>query len=329
MEHDLASLALNPSRHSFGIIAQRCRVLLRILLLFIFVASATSVPPCAKKYCVRLSSRKIIKEENSLSFGGVPLGRKERLLQSSILAPMKAEELLTYDGISNNKSDLFQFIRKMPKGGDLHIHDISMVNIRWVISELTYLPNLYYCDTKGGKFVRYRYSDNAPEREDFCDDSWISVKERREEIGPEDFDKMLYDKMTMDNKYQGAQAAWNKFSGSIDCVGDLMYSESGFRPYFKQALTEAYEDNVLYVEVRTLMSPIVSNSGERFSREETLRRFIEVTNEFKEENPGFIGAKFIFLSVRQVWNNINQAHFPDLYAFSFIQARKDCQSLSV
>lgn len=88
----------------------------RILLLCSFVASATSVSPCAKKSCVRISSRKVLKEEDSLSFGGVELSRRERLLQSSILAPIKAEELLTYDGVSNNQSDLFRFIRKMPKG---------------------------------------------------------------------------------------------------------------------------------------------------------------------------------------------------------------------
>lgn len=65
-----------------------------------------------------------------------------------------------------------------------------MVNIHWVVSELTYLPDLYYCDTLSGKFVRYRYSDNVPNREDFCDSSWISVSEKRKEMGAKNFDKM-------------------------------------------------------------------------------------------------------------------------------------------
>ena len=64
--------------------------------------------------------------------------------------------------------------------------------------------------------------------------------------------------MTMENKKRlgGAKAAWDKFINSIYGVADLMYSEPGFGPYFKQALTELYEDNVLYVEVRTLLPPV-------------------------------------------------------------------------
>lgn len=62
----------------------------------------------------------------------------------------------------------------------------------------------------------------------------------------------------MDNKQLSAQEAWDDFIESIMCVADLMYSETGFRSYFKQALTELYEDNVLYVEVRTTMNPVSS-----------------------------------------------------------------------
>lgn len=262
------------------------------------------MPVCTDESCVFQTSRGILQEENSMSVGdGVKLNEVERLIDSNILAPLKASELMTYDDFLSydelpEKSEVFRFIRRMPKGGNLHFHDISMVSIHWVISELTYLPDLYYCDTLGGKFVRYRYSDNVPNREDFCDGSWISVSEKRKEMGAKNFDKMLYDKMTTENKQQGAKVAWDKFLGSIICVTDLMYSEVGFRSYFKQALTELYEDNVLYVEVRAQMFPILRNNGESFPREETLRWFIEVTNDFKEANPGFIGAKFILISTR-------------------------------
>lgn len=299
MEQTLASLKCSQRRNPYDIRIERCRILIQFFFLFNIVASVTSLPTCADKRCVQKTSRSILQDENSLSIGGgVKLSKEEKFVNSKILVPIKEEELANYDHLSD-KGKVFQFIRKMPKGGDLHIHDISMVNIHWVVSELTYLPGLYYCDIRG-KYVRFRFSDHLPEREDFCDDTWMSVKEKREEIGPEKFDKMLYDKMTVDGKQQGALVAWDDFIDSILCVADLMYSETGFRSYFKQALRELYEDNVLYVEVRTIMDPMLRNNGKHFSREETLRMFIKVAEEFTEENPGFIGAKFIFLTVRSM-----------------------------
>ncbi|KAJ8023521.1 Adenosine deaminase 2 [Holothuria leucospilota] len=298
------SSTFNIKRHCNGTKISRWCIFVSLCFLANFFSRVKSMPLCGDKSCIIKTSRNLLDEENSISIGqGVKLDDLELHIDSTILAPMKAselrnyDELLSYEDVPDN-SYVYHFIRKMPKGGDLHIHELSMVNIAWVVSELTYLPDLYYCDTRDGKFVRYRYSDQIPSKEHFCNDSWISVTERRKEMGVTDFDKMLYDKMTLEYKRQGAKMAWEKFIGAIACVLDLIYSEVGFRPYFKQALTEVYEDNVLYVEVRAEMLPILRKNGKSYPREETLRWFMKATKEFKEANPGFIGAKFILISVR-------------------------------
>ena len=36
------------------------------------------------------------------------------------------------------KSPVFQFIKKMPKGAALHTHHISLGSIKWIVSNLTY-----------------------------------------------------------------------------------------------------------------------------------------------------------------------------------------------
>ncbi|PIK48677.1 putative adenosine deaminase AGSA isoform X1 [Apostichopus japonicus] len=201
---------------------------------------------------------------------------------------LKSKTKVDIQNLSENS--LFKFLRKMPKGGDLHIHDIAMVNIEWVVKELTYLPDLYYCITDGEQILRFIFSEKFPVQEHECKSKWLSVEEKRKETGSDLFDLIASDPDT----------TWHRFINSLAPVGDLAYTEKGFRPYFKQALTEAYEDNVLYLEVRTLLLPLLCDNGTTLDREETLRHYIEVTEEFKKENPGFIGAKFILISVRSL-----------------------------
>ena len=40
-------------------------------------------------------------------------------------------------------SRVFQTIRRLPKGGIIHVHDFSMTSIDWVIKNVTYRNNLY------------------------------------------------------------------------------------------------------------------------------------------------------------------------------------------
>ena len=42
-------------------------------------------------------------------------------------------------------SRVFQTIRRLPKGGIIHVHDFSMTSIDWVIKNITYRNNLYMC----------------------------------------------------------------------------------------------------------------------------------------------------------------------------------------
>ena len=40
-------------------------------------------------------------------------------------------------------TEVFRFIKKMPKGAALHTHHISLGSINWIITNLTYWDNLY------------------------------------------------------------------------------------------------------------------------------------------------------------------------------------------
>ncbi|KAK3875288.1 hypothetical protein Pcinc_019823 [Petrolisthes cinctipes] len=44
-------------------------------------------------------------------------------------------------------SEVFKIIQKMPKGAALHVHDVALTSLEWVIEELAYWPDLYMCIT--------------------------------------------------------------------------------------------------------------------------------------------------------------------------------------
>ena len=47
-------------------------------------------------------------------------------------------------------------------GAALHVHDVALVDLTWVISELTYLRGLYYCTPESGIGVRFSFSEPSP-----------------------------------------------------------------------------------------------------------------------------------------------------------------------
>jgi adenosine deaminase CECR1 len=49
-----------------------------------------------------------------------------------------------------DKSSIFKYIRKMPKGGNLHLHNSASVSSEWVIKNLTYRPEITLCKNPEG-----------------------------------------------------------------------------------------------------------------------------------------------------------------------------------
>lgn len=48
------------------------------------------------------------------------------------------------------KSEIFKYIKRMPKGGNLHLHNSASVSSEWVIKNLTYRPEVKLCTTAQG-----------------------------------------------------------------------------------------------------------------------------------------------------------------------------------
>lgn len=74
----------------------------------------------------------------------------------------RANFLTVKEKIENSK--VFKIIKKLPKGGLLHAHDVGTVSQEYIMEKVTYQPNLYVCDVDGK--LHLKFFDTPDE---FCD----------------------------------------------------------------------------------------------------------------------------------------------------------------
>ncbi|XP_033095574.1 adenosine deaminase 2-like isoform X2 [Anneissia japonica] len=206
-------------------------------------------------------------------------------------------------------SQVFQIIREMPKGAALHIHEMSLSNITWVVKNLTYLPDLYFCKInntakKIPNSIHFNFSTSTPPPNLDCTENWKLVSEARKE-NQEEFDEMLMQTLSMVvddpiKAYPNGNASWAKFQAALSAVGDLLFTSTAFDSYFNQAFTEFEDDNVQYMEIRTLLSPIRHMDGSVSSQLDTMKAFQDFIHRYKITHPDFYDAKIIYTSLRFV-----------------------------
>ncbi|GFR61041.1 adenosine deaminase CECR1 [Elysia marginata] len=64
------------------------------------------------------------------------------------------------------KTNLFKIIQSMPKGGILHIHDLAMGSLDWLVKNATYREHIYMCVDKDS-FINFAAFLKPPQNPDF------------------------------------------------------------------------------------------------------------------------------------------------------------------
>nr|XP_054762256.1 adenosine deaminase 2-like [Lytechinus pictus] len=282
------------------------------------------------------------------------LNQKEKRVDGILLAAKKKEFIEgfaeTFPPTVNflegkplvEKSVVFDIIKRMPKGGILHIHEISMADPWWVIQTITYLPHLHYCVMDDYfSSIRFKFSEAMPqEKPAECRTEWHLVSEEREAMGASSFDQLLYHNLTMfaqhpDDVYANTTMSWLRFLNALNSLTNLYYSTTSFELFVRQSLLQMVQDNVQYVEIRSLLFPLEELDGTIHSPEYTLQKFIKVAEEFKKSYPNeFVGLKIIASSIRHpvnrtfIMDQVLQAidlrkRYPDYFAGYDLVAQED------
>lgn len=201
-------------------------------------------------------------------------------------------------------SKIYKILRKMPKGGILHAHDTAIASVDFLVS-VTYREHLWQGkDTGSGEIVDFKFSRESPGHLK-SHLNWTLVATERTNQGRERYDAYVRSLFTLRtanprDTYRDINAVWNKFMNLFMLVGPLVTFAPVWRDYYRQTLRESFEDNVQYLEFRGLLPDLYDLDGKAYSQSDNVQMYVDVLKEFKEENPEFIGSKFIYAPLKAV-----------------------------
>ncbi|XP_040019302.1 adenosine deaminase 2-A isoform X1 [Gasterosteus aculeatus] len=290
----------------------------------------------------------LIRREASKQTGGrLPLTAAEQRLDAALLK-MKQNETWRADFPPAmhffrarpliRTSPIFHLLQKMPKGGALHVHDFSMVDVEWLVKNATYRPHCYMCLTDK-RSIRFVFSSRWPKALPRCSPWTLLENLRAKMVNTTDFDDSIMGNMTLFSDqdpevlYPSQDVVWERFEQAFAALWGLVTYAPVFRDYYYQGLTQFYTDNVMYLELRALLPQTYELDGSTHDTAWTLKTYQEVTKQFTEDHPGFFGARIIFTIQRRVNASVMastveeamklQSDFPEVMAGFDMVGRED------
>lgn len=258
----------------------------------------------------------LIELETSMQVGGqVVLTDAEKRLDA-VLLKMKQRELMKEEFPPAmhffkarpliEASPIFTLLQKMPKGAALHVHDLSMGGVDWLVKNVTYRPNCYMCVTDKSS-LRFTFSSQWPKTLPHCSAWSLLEKLRAKTVNVTDLDNSIMGNLTVftdddpERVYPSQDVIWGNFEQAFQALWGLVTYAPVFREYYYRGLQEFYSDNVMYLELRALLPELYELDGSTHDRVWTLKTYQDVTRQFKDEHPDFFGARMI-LSVHRGLN---------------------------
>lgn len=199
------------------------------------------------------------------------------------------------------ESQLFKLIQKMPKGAILHAHDTGLLSPDYVLN-VTYLPDLHVCFEEND--IRLLFSTNTPD--ETCETQWQLMKDARYSSGNvERFDSELrkYFSIVIDNPsevHTDVNSVWLKFQQYFITTGAMFGYKPVWEQYFYDTLKACRDDNVMYIEIRSVLPELYDLDGNVYDSVETAVSYKETLDRFMSDYPDFYGAKLIYAPLRMV-----------------------------
>ncbi|GJQ76376.1 hypothetical protein Trydic_g2094 [Trypoxylus dichotomus] len=191
------------------------------------------------------------------------------------------------------KSRVFQFIRKLPKGASLHSHLYASASYRYVTNDLLHRKHIYVCNIDGRTKLKFVAGDatNTPPNCELLDDKRKT---------PEFDDWLDAHLLVSDNP----ENAWDSLRKIFTFMYDLFSYVGVLEDYIYQVLLEHYTDNVYYVEVRTPFVPMYDLNGTDYTAEDFVETLWNTMKKFQRDHSDFIGMKIIYAPYRATTTNI-------------------------
>ncbi|XP_060759495.1 adenosine deaminase 2-A-like [Neoarius graeffei] len=238
----------------------------------------------------------LLQEEASRQMGGrVELSAAERRLDSLLRKLKEREIMASYFPPAMHFFKAKPYIQKSPV---LLVHGDTLVHVNWLVMNVTYRPHCYVCFTWMGR-VQFIFSAQQPLALLNCS-QWNLLENLRANLSDvTTFDKSLIRNLMLftkdpDVKYPTQDEVWNQFEQVFQSISGLVSYAPVFKEYIYQGLLQLYNDNILYLELRTDLSQTYELDGTIHDREWIIQTYKNVTEQFTLEYPDFIGIRLIY-----------------------------------
>lgn len=145
------------------------------------------------------------------------------------------------------ESPLLEVMRRLPKGGILHVHGSAGGDFHWLVSQATQRRDCYMFAGDAGPAVQgaLQLFPKPPEG------SWRPVVALRNAAqDPRGFDEELYRSATLGEEDREAPDIWEEFRKCFRRVWGLLENEEVRAGHWRRMLDGLIDDNVQYVEFR-------------------------------------------------------------------------------
>lgn len=260
---------------------------------------------------------RIIAEERTLTLGGnLLLNPNEQRLNANLMLIKRREvddgfeDVSTYNPAQHffrrkpfiDSSPVFKFLRRMPKGAALHVHDTSLIGEEFIVKNITYMDDLFIC-VKEDRSIQLHFYKTPPKSEECVWQLLKTVRETSQDVEEFDYQLGRYFTLSVEDpstEYPNIDIVWSKFNQVFATITPMLTYKPAWEAYFYEALTQFHADNVMYMEIRTTLPNLYDLEGNEFGPEECARTYKRINDQFKREHPESFGARIIYAPIRLV-----------------------------
>jgi adenosine deaminase CECR1 len=184
-------------------------------------------------------------------------------------------------------SKSYAILRRMPKGGALHIHSTSAGRARWIIYNACYRPNCYvfWPELSGvpeGDHIKGELGFYKPWSQP---KGFLPAANVRKAVAG--FDQQLLALITLGPEDDPNPDIWSEFSKCFQRIGNVLSFQPVFVDYFVDAFETLIEDGVDYVEMRTSLVSLFDLDGHTWADDQFIEQYLAVRDRVRARYPDF------------------------------------------
>ncbi|MBX2842647.1 MAG: hypothetical protein KTR26_12825 [Flammeovirgaceae bacterium] len=307
----------------------------------------------AKKKANYLQDRKALKQQDSLiAFdASIVLNTEEKRAENK-LSKLRDEMLKAYKDNHYfppatyfyrwekhmEESQLFDILKRMPKGGIHHLHPVTMQDYDWIVERAAKEKNCYvYWEEDKDGFVKGQlaFYKKGKQPTGFYNTKELATKDPQ-------FKDELLDLLTFDNNISlDSTDIWMEFEKTFQRTGKFYKYQPVFKDYFRVAIRNMIKDGLQHLELREgLFSTLydLEHPSNYYTPDSTIQYWIDLESEVKQSHPEFsikiIHTFLRFFDEKRVWEDLELAFqlrkkYPNMIKGYDLVAEEDAGNSSI